>query len=180
MMQAARSFAALLRGAPAAASLTSTSCLLSFTRGKVKRPSQDDEIIIGRPTTPWTQHVVSGGEAFRCAESLMSPPTCEYLRMRRAVSWMTEATGQPASLMCMYACMHAVALMAHPKYNKGMAFTDSERDALHIRGMLPHAVLSQEVQVERTLNRIRTLPSDLERHNYLLSLQERNEHLFFR
>ncbi|KAG2486157.1 hypothetical protein HYH03_015121 [Edaphochlamys debaryana] len=73
-----------------------------------------------------------------------------------------------------------VDLMRHPKYNKGLAFSDAERDRLYLRGLLPPAVLSQEVQLERTLLNIRSKDSDLEKSTYLQGLQERNERLFHR
>lgn len=38
-------------------------------------------------------------------------------------------------------------LMRDPRYNKGLAFTDKERDAHYITGLLPPVVLSQDVQV---------------------------------
>jgi hypothetical protein len=73
-----------------------------------------------------------------------------------------------------------VDLMRHPKYNKGLAFSETERDRLYLRGLLPPAVLSQEVQLERTMLNIRSKDSDLEKYTYLTSLQERNERLFYR
>jgi malate dehydrogenase (oxaloacetate-decarboxylating)(NADP+) len=53
----------------------------------------------------------------------------------------------------------------------GLAFSEGERDRLYLRGLLPPAVLSQEVQAERALVNIRSKSSDLERHSYLTSLQ---------
>ncbi len=38
-------------------------------------------------------------------------------------------------------------LCRNPKYNKGLAFTETERDRLYLRGLLPPAILSQDVQV---------------------------------
>mmetsp|Transcript_19147 Transcript_19147/g.53619 ORF Transcript_19147/g.53619 Transcript_19147/m.53619 type:complete len:624 (+) Transcript_19147:96-1967(+) len=73
-----------------------------------------------------------------------------------------------------------VDLMRHPKYNKGLAFSDSERDRLYLRGLLPPVILSQEVQLERTMLNLRTKSSDLDKYTYMQSLQERNERLFFR
>lgn len=52
-----------------------------------------------------------------------------------------------------------------------MAFSEEERERLYLRGLLPPAVLSQEVQAERALINIRSKPNDLEKHTYLSSLQ---------
>ncbi|KAL6760237.1 hypothetical protein V8C86DRAFT_2559441 [Haematococcus lacustris] len=73
-----------------------------------------------------------------------------------------------------------VDLMRHPKYNKGLAFSDSERDRLYLRGLLPPVTLSQEVQLERTLLNIRSKATNLEKLMYMQGLQERNERLFYR
>jgi malate dehydrogenase (oxaloacetate-decarboxylating)(NADP+) len=72
-----------------------------------------------------------------------------------------------------------VAIMRHPKYNKGLAFTEKERGVLHLRGLLPPAVLSLATQMERVLINVRMKASDVERYSYMQSLHERNENLFF-
>ena len=41
------------------------------------------------------------------------------------------------------------------QYNKRLAFSQLARDRLYLRGLLPPAVLSQEVQAERVLTNIR-------------------------
>ncbi|RYR42234.1 hypothetical protein Ahy_A08g038707 isoform A [Arachis hypogaea] len=38
-------------------------------------------------------------------------------------------------------------LLRDPRYNKGLAFTERERDAHYLRGLLPPAVFNQELQV---------------------------------
>jgi hypothetical protein len=38
-------------------------------------------------------------------------------------------------------------LLRDPRYNKGLAFTDQERDAHYLRGLLPPAHLTQDKQV---------------------------------
>lgn len=38
-------------------------------------------------------------------------------------------------------------LLRNPVYNKGLAFTEKERDAHYLRGLLPPAIVSQELQV---------------------------------
>ncbi len=59
------------------------------------------------------------------------------------------------------------------QFNKGLAFTEAERDRLYLRGLLPPAVLSQEVQADRVMQMIRSKSNDLDKHTYLLSLQVR-------
>lgn len=65
------------------------------------------------------------------------------------------------------------------QYNKGLAFSYQERDKLYLRGLLPPAVLSQDIQAERVLLNIRSMRSSVQKLTYLMSLQERNERLFF-
>lgn len=64
--------------------------------------------------------------------------------------------------------------------NTGLAFSESERDRLYLRGLLPPAVLTQEVQLERSILNVRSKESPLDKFNYLSSLQGRNERLFYR
>lgn len=71
------------------------------------------------------------------------------------------------------------ALLHTPKYNKGLAFTHTERDRLYLRGLLPAAVIQQPVQAERILANLADKPDALEQLNYMLSLQGRNERLFY-
>ena len=73
-----------------------------------------------------------------------------------------------------------MALLRDPLLNKGTAFTEAERDALGLRGLLPAHVLSMDEQVARVVTNLRGLPSDLEKYIALNSLHDRNEALFFR
>src|SRR5215211_7469121 len=72
------------------------------------------------------------------------------------------------------------ALLRDPLLNKGTAFTEEERDALGLRGLLPAHVLSIEEQAARVLENLRKLPDDLEKYVALNALHDRNETLFFR
>jgi malate dehydrogenase (oxaloacetate-decarboxylating)(NADP+) len=71
-------------------------------------------------------------------------------------------------------------LLHDPVLNKGTAFTEAERDALGLRGLLPPRVSTQETQVMRVLENVRRKTTDIEKYIYLVSLQDRNENLFFR
>jgi len=75
---------------------------------------------------------------------------------------------------------HAVKLLHDPIRNKGTAFTEGERDAFGLRGLLPPRVQSQSQQVLRVLGNLRDKSSDLERYVFLIGLQDRNETLFYR
>eukprot|EP00891_Asterochloris_glomerata_P000579 jgi/Astpho2/579/e_gw1.00013.23.1_t len=87
---------------------------------------------------------------------------------------------RPTFAPCLCRVISGVDLLRHPKYNKGLAFRDEERDRLYLRGLLPPAIISQDVQAQRALVNIRSLNNDLDKHTYLTSLQERNERLFYR
>jgi len=75
---------------------------------------------------------------------------------------------------------HGLALLHDPLLNKGTAFTERERDALGVRGLLPPHVFSQDEQAERALRHIRQQPNDLEKYIELNALHERNTTLFYR
>jgi malate dehydrogenase (oxaloacetate-decarboxylating)(NADP+) len=73
-----------------------------------------------------------------------------------------------------------VDLLHDPLLNKGTAFSDHERTVLGLRGLLPPRIHTQAEQVTRVLGSFRRKTSDLEKCIYLISLQERNEALFYR
>ena len=71
-------------------------------------------------------------------------------------------------------------LLQDPYFNKGTAFTEKERDALGLRGLLPPHVHSQEEQVTRVLENLRRMADPLDKFVALNALHGRNESLFFR
>ena len=73
-----------------------------------------------------------------------------------------------------------VAVLHDPALNKGTAFTEEERDRLQLRGLLPPRVLTVQQQLEKIGESFRHKSSDLEKYIYLISLQDRNERLFYR
>ncbi|XP_010536224.1 PREDICTED: NADP-dependent malic enzyme 2 [Tarenaya hassleriana] len=72
------------------------------------------------------------------------------------------------------------SLMRDPRYNKGLAFTDKERDAHYLTGLLPPVVLTQEVQERKLMHNLRQYTVPLQRYMALMDLQERNERLFYK
>ena len=73
-----------------------------------------------------------------------------------------------------------VKILHDPVRNKGTAYTEAERDFLQLRGLLPPRVHTPAEQEMRVLGNIRAKANDLERYLYLVSLQDRNETLFYR
>ena len=73
-----------------------------------------------------------------------------------------------------------VALLRDPTRNRGTGFTEAERDALGLRGLLPPRVHTQDEQVQRVLAQFRQIHGGLEKFINLNSLHDRNEALFFR
>ena len=72
------------------------------------------------------------------------------------------------------------ALLHDPLLNKGTAFSEPERAAYRLQGLLPPHVHTMDEQMQRGLDNFRAKPTDLERYIYLCSLQDRNETLFYR
>ncbi|MBV8331656.1 MAG: NAD-dependent malic enzyme, partial [Candidatus Eremiobacteraeota bacterium] len=66
-----------------------------------------------------------------------------------------------------------------PQINKGTAFTNAERQALGLVGLLPPAVMTIEQQASRLYDMYRVLPNDLAKNSFLAALQDRNETLYF-
>ncbi len=71
-------------------------------------------------------------------------------------------------------------LLRDPTLNKGTAFSEAERDALGLRGLLPPHIMTQDDQVARILENFRRLDSNLSKYILLEALHDRNETLFFR
>lgn len=75
---------------------------------------------------------------------------------------------------------HGVELLHNPLLNKGTAFTEEERGALGLKGLLPPHVTTLDDQVRRNMENYRLKPNDLEKYVFLVALQDRNETLFYR
>ncbi|KAL2237047.1 NADP-dependent malic enzyme [Sesamum indicum] len=72
------------------------------------------------------------------------------------------------------------SLLRDPRHNKGLAFTEKERDAHYLTGLLPPVVLSQELQEKRLMHNLRQYEVPLHRYIAMMDLQERNEKLFYK
>ncbi|HDZ49434.1 hypothetical protein LCGC14_0265810 [marine sediment metagenome] len=72
------------------------------------------------------------------------------------------------------------SLLEMPLLNKGSAFTQEERLAFNLMGLLPQKVETIEDQLERVYRQYQQCHSDLEKHIHLRGIQDDNETLYFR
>ena len=72
------------------------------------------------------------------------------------------------------------SVLSDPWLNKGTAFTESERAALGLTGLLPSRVLTLDQQAQRAYRQCSQQASDLDKNVYLTALHDRNEVLFYR
>ncbi len=71
-------------------------------------------------------------------------------------------------------------LIRDPLLNKGTAFTPRERSELGLHGLLPNACSTMEEQAQRIYASLNEKTTAMEKYIGLVSLQDRNEHLFYR
>nr|DAD44604.1 TPA_asm: hypothetical protein HUJ06_002834 [Nelumbo nucifera] len=71
-------------------------------------------------------------------------------------------------------------LLRDPHHNKGLSFTEKERDAHYLRGLLPPAIVSQALQEKKVMHNLRKYQVPLQRYMAMMDLQERNERLFYK
>src|SRR6516162_826962 len=73
-----------------------------------------------------------------------------------------------------------IDLLHDPVLNKATAYTEAERQALGLVGLVPDVTESEDIQLRRVLQQLATKPTDLERYIYLISLLDNDETLFYR
>jgi malate dehydrogenase (oxaloacetate-decarboxylating) len=83
-----------------------------------------------------------------------------------------DATSLPVALS-------GYQLLADPLLNKGTAFSEAERDAFDLHGLLPPSIGTLTEQISRRLQVLRSLETELERYAFLRELQDTNETLFY-
>jgi malate dehydrogenase (oxaloacetate-decarboxylating)(NADP+) len=71
-------------------------------------------------------------------------------------------------------------LLHDPALNKSTAFTEAERQALGLVGLVPDTTESEDLQLKRVLLQLSHKTSDLDRYIYLVNLLDHDETLFYR
>ena len=75
---------------------------------------------------------------------------------------------------------HGFELLHDPSLNKSTAFTEGEKQALGLVGLVPDVTESQELQLQRVMMQLGQKHTDLDRYIYLNNLLDHNETLFYR
>ncbi|MBU3666133.1 MAG: NAD-dependent malic enzyme [Chthoniobacterales bacterium] len=71
-------------------------------------------------------------------------------------------------------------LLQDPALNKSTAFTEAERQALGLVGLVPDATETEDLQLKRVLLQLSHKTSDIDRYIYLVNLLDHDETLFYR
>ena len=73
-----------------------------------------------------------------------------------------------------------IELLHDPSLNKSTAFTEAEKQALGLVGLIPDITEKGDLQLQRVNLQLAEKPTDLERYIYLTNLLDHNETLFYR
>ena len=73
-----------------------------------------------------------------------------------------------------------IDLLHDPALNKSTGFTEAERQALGLVGLVPDVTESEDLQLRRVMQQLGHKNTDLERYIYLVNLLDHDETLFYR
>jgi malate dehydrogenase (oxaloacetate-decarboxylating)(NADP+) len=73
-----------------------------------------------------------------------------------------------------------IDLLHDPTLNKSTAYTEAERQALGLVGLVPDVTESEDLQLQRVMLQLSHKTTDLERYIYLVNLLDHDETLFYR
>ena len=73
-----------------------------------------------------------------------------------------------------------VEVLRDPSLNKSTAFSEAERKAFGLIGLVPDVIETEDLQLRRVNLQLAEKPADLERYIYLMNLLDHNETLFYR
>ena len=75
--------------------------------------------------------------------------------------------------------LYGFTLLNHPRFNKGTAFTEEERDAFDLHGLLPPHVGTLAEQIARRQRAFDAYETGFEKYSFMRDLQDINETLFY-
>lgn len=75
--------------------------------------------------------------------------------------------------------LSGLQLLNSPLFNKGSAFTESERKEFKLNGLLPPQVNTLDEQLERTYKQLCSLKTPIDKNDYMSNLRVTNKTLYF-
>ena len=82
--------------------------------------------------------------------------------------------------VCAGSGKQGVDLLHDPVLNKSTGFTEAERQALGLAGLVPDVTESEDQQIRRVMRQLGHKHTDLDRYIYLVNLLDHDETLFYR
>jgi malate dehydrogenase (oxaloacetate-decarboxylating)(NADP+) len=73
-----------------------------------------------------------------------------------------------------------VDVLRDAELNESTAFTEAEKEALGLVGLVPDVTETEDLQLQRVLMQLGHKSSDLDRYIYLINLLDHDETLFYR
>jgi len=92
---------------------------------------------------------------------------------------MTEIVTEVVTEPVVRTRLFGFTLLNHPRYNKGTAFTEDERDAFDLHGLLPPHVGTLDEQIARRQKAFDAFETPFEKYTFMRDLQDINETLFY-
>lgn len=92
---------------------------------------------------------------------------------------MNEQLQTASNVKTLEVSLSGFDLINSPRLNKGIAFSDHERDMFDLHGLLPTHVGSLDEQIERRMEALRAQPNSFRKYSFLRELQDSNETLFY-
>jgi malate dehydrogenase (oxaloacetate-decarboxylating)(NADP+) len=80
----------------------------------------------------------------------------------------------------MASAKRGIEVLRDPSLNKSTAFTEEEKQALGLVGLVPDMTESEDLQLSRVMMQLGHKTTDLDRYIYLVNLLDHNETLFYR
>jgi malate dehydrogenase (oxaloacetate-decarboxylating)(NADP+) len=75
---------------------------------------------------------------------------------------------------------HGIELLHDPSLNKSTAFSEAEKQAFGLVGLVPDVTETEDLQLRRVMMQLGEKTTDLERYIYLVNLLDHNETLFYK
>ena len=97
------------------------------------------------------------------------------VRDKRGAETTKPAKNAPATDAASVGGKRGIDLLHDPVLNKATAYTEAERQALGLVGLVPDATESEDLQLRRVLHQLGHKTTDLERYIYLISLLDNDE-----